>query len=126
MSHVIIEGNVTAKPEGGYGQASGEAFAKVKVAVNNRVKNQDGSYSEGPTSYYRVTVFGALAEHALNELDKGTPIVAAGDLTVEGFTRDDATKGISNEVVANTLAVSLRFGGVSFTRPAKASTEPTE
>lgn len=61
MSHIAFEANLTADPEGGYGRESGKAYAKLSVAENHRVKAQDGAWSDGPTSFCRVTLFGRPA-----------------------------------------------------------------
>ena len=123
MSHIIIEGNLTADPEGGHGRESGRAYARLNVAVNNRNKDQAGNWVDGPTSFYRVTCFGSLAENAIDSLRKGDAVVVAGDLTVEGFVRQDGTHGVSQEITADHLGASLRFGTVAITkttRPAAA------
>ncbi len=119
MSHIIIEGNLTADAEGGYGKESGKPWARLNV-VNNRVKSQDGSWTDGPTSFYRVTAFGSLAENAMNSLHKGDTVVLSGDLTVEGFVRQDGTNGVSQEITADHLGASLRFGTVAITKTTKA------
>lgn len=119
MSHIIIEGNLTADAEGGYGKESGKPWARLNVAVNNRVKSQDGSWTDGPTSFYRVTAFGSLAENAMDSLHKGDTVVVSGDLTVEGFVRQDGTNGVSQEITADHLGASLRFGTVAITKASK-------
>jgi len=116
MSHIIIEGNLTADAEGCYGKESGKPWARLNVAVNNRVKQQDGTWTDGPTSFYRVTAFGSLAENAMNSLHKGDTVVVSGDLTVEGFVRQDGTNGVSQEITADHLGASLRFGTVTITK----------
>lgn len=123
MSHITIEGNLTADPEGGFGKDSGKPWAKLNVAVNNRTRNRDGEWADGPTSFYRVTVFGNLAQNALNSLHKADTVVVTGSMTVEGFTRADGSHGISHEVTADTLAASLRLGTVTITKTAARSAE---
>ncbi len=95
--------------------------------MNNRVKIQDGSWTDGPTSFYRVTAFGSLAENAMNSLHKGNTVVVSGDLTVESFVRHDGTNGVSQEITADHLGASLRFGTAAITKasktPAAAGTE---
>lgn len=125
MSHIAFEGNLTAEPEGGYGKESGKAYAKLNAAENHRAKAQDGTWSDGPTSFYRVTLFGRLAENALNSFHKGDTVVVVGDLTVTSYTRQDGTPATSNEVVADLIGGSPRYGTVSITRNAKSSdTQP--
>ena len=40
----------------------GTAYCHLDVAVNDRVKTTNGQWIDGPASYYRVTVFRAIAE----------------------------------------------------------------
>lgn len=60
MSFSVIEGNAVAGAtlrENG----SGKHIANVVVRVDQRVRNSDGSYTDGPTSGYKVTVWGKPA-----------------------------------------------------------------
>jgi len=55
--HIVIEGNLTRDPTGGYGKDTGKAYTHLDVAVTDRIKNEHG-WVDGPATYYRVTVFG--------------------------------------------------------------------
>src|SRR5664279_4299232 len=89
--HIVIEGNLTRDPNGGYGKDTGKAYTHLDVAVTDRTKNEQGEWVDGPATYYRVTAFGKTAENALNSLAKGNTIVATGQLTVRTYTRTDGT-----------------------------------
>lgn len=126
MSHIAFEGNLTADPEAGYGKDSGKAYAKLNVAENHRVKAQDGTWTDGPTSFYRVTLFGRLAENAVNSFHKGDAVVVVGDLTVTSYTRQDSTPAIANEVVADLIGGSPRYGTVTITKATKQAAAEAE
>lgn len=55
----------------------------------------------------------------MNSLHKGDSVVVSGDLIVEGFVRQDGTNGISQEITADHLGASLRFGTVTITKTGK-------
>lgn len=114
-SYIIIEGNLTETPALGYGQDSGKPYTRLNVAVSDRIKTDDG-YTDGPVTFYRVTVFGSRAENAAASLTKGDTVIVAGDLRVEGFTRTDGTPGRANEITADVLGASLRYGTVTTQR----------
>ncbi len=63
---------------------------------------------------------------ASNSLHKGDSVVVAGDLTVEGFVRQDGTNGVSQEITADHLGASLRFGTVTITKTGKTRLPATE
>jgi single-strand DNA-binding protein len=116
--HIVIEGNLTRDPNGGYGKDTGKAYTHLDVAVTDRIKSSQGDWVDGPPTYYRVTVFGKTAENALNSLTKGNTVIATGDLTVRAYTRTDGTPGTANDIVADHLGAALTYTGVTI--PGKA------
>ena len=111
--HIVIEGNLTRDPNGGYGKDTGKAYTHLDIAVTDRVKTNQGDWVDGPPTYYRVTVFGRTAENALNSLAKGNTVIAAGELTVRAYTRTDGTPGIANDIIADHLGVALTYTTVT-------------
>ena len=103
--HIVIEGNLTRDPNGGYGKDTGKAYTHLDIAVTDRVKTNQGDWVDGPPTYYRVTVFGRTAENALNSLTKGNTVLVTGDLTV----RSDGT----HDIVADHLGAALTYTGVT-------------
>ena len=118
-THTVIEGNLTRDPEGGFARESGKAWARIDVAVSDRTRDEQGTWTDTPTTYYRVTVFGKRAEHVLDSLHKGDTIVAAGQTTVEAFTRQDGTQGQANRITADVIGASLLYEGVTTSRATK-------
>ena len=111
--HIVIEGNLTRDPNGGYGKDTGKAYTHLDIAVTDRVRNNQGDWVDGPPTYYRVTVFGRTAENALNSLTKGNTVLVTGDLTVRAYTRTDGTPGTANDIIADHLGAALTYTGVT-------------
>ena len=111
--HIVIEGNLTRDPNGGYGKDTGKAYTHLDIAVTDRIRNNQGEWVDGPTTYYRVTAFGKTAENALNSLTKGNTVIATGELTVRNYTRTDGTPGIANEIIADHLGAALTYTSVT-------------
>ena len=113
--HIVIEGNLTRDPNGGYGKDTGKAYTHLDIAVTDRTRNDQGDWVDGPPTYYRVTVFGRTAENALNSLTKGNTVLVTGDLTVRSYTRTDGTPGIANEITADHLGAALTYTTIMIT-----------
>ena len=111
--HIVIEGNLTRDPNGGYGKDTGKAYTHLDIAVTDRLRNNQSEWADGPATYYRVTAFGKTAENALNSLNKGNTVIATGELTVRNYTRTDGTPGIAHEIIADHLGAALTYTGVT-------------
>lgn len=58
LVNITIEGNLTGDPELGYAKISGKPYARLEVAVSDRVRTDTDKYIDGPATFYRVTIFG--------------------------------------------------------------------
>ena len=105
--HIVIEGNLTRDPQGGYGKDTGKAYTHLDIAVTDRTRNTEGEWIDGPVTYYRVTTFGRTAENALNSLTKGNTVLVTGQLTVRSYTRTDGTPATAQEITADHLGAAL-------------------
>ena len=71
---------------------------------------RDGEqWKDGPTSFYRVTCWRQLAEHACDTLAKGARVLVTGRLRIRQYDTDDGRKGYSAAVDADDLDPSLLF-----------------
>ena len=111
--HIVIEGNLTRDPNGGYGKDTGKAYAHLDIAVTDRTRSNQGDWVDGPPTYYRVTVFGRTAENALNSLTKGNTVLVTGDLIVRSYTRTDGPPGVAQEIIADHLGAALTYTTVT-------------
>jgi len=100
LNRIILCGNLTADPELAYAP-SGMGICKLRLAVNERVKNgQTGEWSDRPC-YVDVTVFGNQAEPCNQYLSKGSPVLLEGKLRYETWDGPDGSKRSKHSVVAD-------------------------
>ncbi|TVU59857.1 single-stranded DNA-binding protein [Paenarthrobacter nitroguajacolicus] len=78
---ITIAGNLVADPELTIGE-SGTPHAKLRVAVNQRIPNPDGTWRDGEPVFHNVSAFRMLAENASTSLKKGDPVTVSGELDV--------------------------------------------
>lgn len=106
--NVTAAGNATRDPELRYTQG-GKAVCSFAIACNKRVKNADGDWEDGPTTFVNVTAWDQLAENVAATVTKGARVIVTGELFLDQFERDDGTKGQSLKLTATDVGVSLRW-----------------
>src|SRR5215813_8761881 len=113
INRVVIEGNLTRDPELRQ-LAGGNSVCKLRVAVNERVRDREsGQWSDKP-NYFDVTVWGAQGESISRYLQKGSGIMIDGRLSWREWDAQDGTKRQSVEIIAeNTRFVGGRDGSGS-------------
>ena len=105
---LIIVGNLGKDPEMRY-TSSGTPVTSLSVATNRKYTGSDGQVVK-ETTWFRVSVFGKMAETVAQYLKKGSPVLVEGRLTPDKqsggprvYQRPDGTMGATYEVVANTV-----------------------
>lgn len=109
---VIISGNLTRDPDLRHTN-SGTAILSFGVAVNDRMKDRDGSWVDRP-NFVDVTVFGARAEALSRFLSKGAKVALSGKLRYSSWERD-GQKRSKLEVIAEEIEFLSRDGDVART-----------
>jgi len=89
LNKVLLMGNVTRDPELRY-ISSGTAVLDLGLAVNRRVKSQDGTWTDEAT-FLTVTVWGKQAESCAEYLSKGRAVFVEGRLHMDQW--DDKKTG---------------------------------
>lgn len=105
---VTVTGNVTRDPELRF-TPSGQAVANFGVAVNRRWQNRQTQEWEEATSFFDVACWAQLAENAAETLNKGTRVTITGRLDQRSWETQDGEKRSKVEIVADDVAVSLRW-----------------
>lgn len=108
MTAITLTGNLTADPELRF-TPQGKPCASLQVAANKRVKQPDGSWGDGPTSYYRCTAWGQLAEHVAESLARGARVIIQGRLEIREYETRDGQRRVAAEIQADDIGPSLRF-----------------
>lgn len=80
---------------------------RLRVATNDRVKNQNGDWEDGKTSWWTVKVWKKQAEYAKAVLKKGQEITVVGTISEETWT-DKNTQALRStyDVNADSIAVT--------------------
>ena len=103
----IITGNLTEDPEVRFTQG-GAAVANLRVAVTTRIKDDQG-WKDGDTSYFRVTVWRTLAEHAADSLSKGDRVIVCGRLKTRTWETPEGETRTVVELDAEDIGPSLKW-----------------
>ena len=103
MNNITIAGNIGRDPELKYAP-TGLAILKFSVA------DTYGKDDNKKTTWHDIVVFGEQAETVADKIGKGMRVVIIGRLQIENFEKKDGTKGKRVEVLADEVAVSLRWG----------------
>jgi single-strand DNA-binding protein len=94
----------------------GTEVVNFRLAVNERRRNADGTWGDGPTSWFRVAVWGVLGRNAHASLHKGERVVVQGTLRITEFSTESGSTTRNAEVRALAIGHDLAFGTTAFTR----------
>ncbi len=124
---IIIVGNLGKDPEMRY-TPSGTPVTSMNIATNRKYTGSDGQVVK-ETTWFRVSVFGKMAETCAQYLKKGSAVLVEGRLTPDKnsggprtYQRQDGTMGATYEVFAN----NVRFLGSRGEGSASPSAAPSE
>lgn len=114
---LTIDGNLTADPETGV-SASGKPWARLRVAVNDRrLSETTNQWEDAGTVFHDVAVFGKQAEHVARSLHEGDTVLVAGKLRFGMYDNPDTGQvRETRQIIADTVAVSLRYRDVTIDR----------
>jgi len=101
-------GNLTDDPELRFTQ-NGTPVANFRLAVNQRVKEADGSWRDGEASFFKVNVWRDQAENVAESLGKGNRAVVLGRLRTRSWETPEGEKRSVTEIDADEVAPSLRW-----------------
>lgn len=99
---VVLVGNLTRDPEM-RSTPGGTTVCHLRLAVNDRVKDQNtGEWNDRP-NYFDVDVFGALGDQCGQWLSKGRQVAVEGKLRWREWEAQDGQKRSAVSVVANNV-----------------------
>ena len=107
MSYITRTGNLAATPtlrEGDNGP-----YTYARVLVSDRIRQEDGSYVDGPAVFYDVAVGGSQATNLVEAAERSgnIRITFSGRYRVTEYKGEQGTR-LQHEVRADEVAVSLR------------------
>ena len=105
---ITVVGNLTRDPEIRY-TAGGQAKATLGIAVNRVWTNKQTNEREERTSFFNVIVWGEMADHCSESLQKGNRVIVTGRLEQRSYDTEQGEKKSIVEIVADEVAPSLRW-----------------
>jgi single-strand DNA-binding protein len=115
MNQITIIGNIGKDPELAFNSAG---YPVCKFPVGTSYKKRTG---EQETTWHNVVVFGEMGEHCAESLVKGTRVIVIGRPEKGSYEKRDGTKGYIDQVLADDVAINLRFSVVDGVRSASSS-----
>ena len=116
MDKIIISGNLGRDPEMRY-TPSGRPVTNFSVAANRRYTDSEGERHESVV-WYRISVWGKMAEACNQYLVKGQAVVLEGRLQADAetgspriWTDQEGNPRASFEVTAQTVEFGRKPGG---------------
>ena len=110
-----LVGNVGGDPELRF-TPSGLPVINFSLAVSRRVRAEDGTWDNGPTTWYRVSAWRKLAEHLADSLSKGDRVIVIGQVENREYEDKDGNKRTSLEIKAEDVGISALFNPVKSER----------
>lgn len=104
INSVAVVGNLTRDPEL-RNLSSGTSLCSLRVAVNERVKDGNGQWSDR-ANYFDVTVWGKMGENCAQYLAKGSRVGVQGRLR---WSEWDATDGSGKRQKVEIVAQEVMF-----------------
>ena len=125
MSYITRTGNLTEAPTLRTGESGPYTYARV--AVSDRIRQEDGSYVDGPAVFYDVAVGGSQATNLVEAAERSgnIRITFSGRYRVSEYKGEQGTR-IQHEVRADEVSVSLRGQSVAVERSARADERETD
>ena len=125
---ITVTGNVASRPRLAVTKA-GHAVTSFRLASTpRRYDKAKAEWSDGPTAWFSVSCWRALADHVGSSLSLGDPVIVHGKLQVRDFTRGDGTAGTSLDLDAQTIGHDLNRGTSMYSRtprPGEGRSEPS-
>ena len=104
---ITIVGNITRDPELRF-TPSGQANARLGVAVNRRWQDRSSGEWNEATSFFDVIAWRELAENVNESLKRGTRVIVTGRLEQRSWEQDGNKRSVV-EINADEIAPSLRW-----------------
>jgi len=99
LNKVMLIGNLTRDPQLSY-LPSQTAVVEFGMAINDRRKQQDGSYAD-KVNFIDLSMFGKRAEVLQKYVKKGDPLFIEGKLDFQSWEKDGQKRSKLKVVVQN-------------------------
>lgn len=100
-----MSGNVVREPE--WKDFGENGVCNFTLAVNKRTKKNGEWTSEG--AFWNIAVWGEMGRNVLASVNKGDRVTVSGVPHIRSYEKSDGSKGLSPELTADEISVSLRW-----------------
>jgi len=102
---------------------SGNSVTKLRLVANKRVRDSNGTWTDGPTPLFIDAVaFGKIGEHLCDSVAKGDQVVVDGALEQQEWAdKETGEKRTKVQIVIDEVGVSTRWGTAKSERVAGTS-----
>ena len=108
-TQITVIGNLTADPELRFTQ-SGVAVASFTIASTPRMfDRQANEWKDGEALFLRCSIWRDAAENVAESLEKGTRVIAQGNLKQRAFTDREGNNRTSIELDVDEIGPSLKY-----------------
>jgi single-strand DNA-binding protein len=97
-------------------ETSGGSVAHFRVGSTPRIRRRNGEWVDGPTSWFSVTCWRALADNVRDSVRKGEPVLVHGRLRTDVWEREDGQTSVTHVVEATSVGHDLNRGSSAFQR----------
>jgi single-strand DNA-binding protein len=102
LNTVTVSGNLTRDPEL-RSTSGGTSVCSLRIAVNERRKNQATNDWEDRPNYFNVTIWSGLGEWVANNLGKGAGIAVSGRLSWHEWDTQDGQHREAVDIIADSI-----------------------
>jgi single-strand DNA-binding protein len=122
-AQITLTGNLGNDPELRF---TGGGIPVVTFSVGCTERRQvNGEWTDGKTSWWRITAWRALAENAAASLRTGDRVIVVGTIVQTSWTdRETSETRYGTEVRADELGLSVKFAPASSKRAERGTGEP--
>lgn len=106
MIPISFAGRLISDPELKF-TPSGAAVVTFGVACNKKIKDESGSWVDGPAAFFDVQAWRQLAEDVAAVFNKGDRVVVIGTLAQRQWTTPEGQKRSKFEVTADDVGQSI-------------------
>jgi single-strand DNA-binding protein len=106
-NQTTIAGNLVDTPELRFTN-NGTPVTNLRVAVTQRIQD-NGTWRDGDTSFFKVNVWRGQAEHLADSLAKGDRVMVTGRLRQRTWETPEGEKRSVAEIEADEVGASLKF-----------------
>lgn len=116
MSYIIRSGNLTSAPTRTVTD-SGRELTRARAAVSDRQRREDGTWDDGPTVFYDLTIPGVVGRRLADFHARAgnRRLVFAGTYSVREWTTRDGEQRLAHHVWVDHIGADLATNDLTLT-----------